>query len=187
MAHNSRSRIDEIERWFRSHEDGEFRVLPADQQSSRSGDSAKARSIIYTTKQPCFPRINGLPQVEPIATLSHYGLPLHEDLPFVRGTSPARLFIGDGDPPDILIFAWLREYVAIGWHGVSDEFLARHRTRDLSRILIPLSESEQEAVQCLPWLCPDFRDLLGEYCSSLLDDGFKIELEGATIERSGKA
>ncbi len=45
---------------------------------------------------------------------------------------------------------------------------------------IAAPDAERETVGKLPQFCPDFRELLGEYCSSLLDDGFKIELEGAS-------
>jgi hypothetical protein len=83
--------------------------------------------------------------------------------------------------------AWLREQISIGWHGVNDDFLLRHATRDLAGIRIRMSDAERKAVELLPQLCPDFRGLLGEYCSSLLDDGFKIELEGATIDRHPEA
>jgi hypothetical protein len=46
-----------------------------------------------------------------------------------------------------------------------------------------MSETELEARKLLPDLCPDYRQLLGPYCSSLLDRGFKIEVEGAIIDR----
>jgi len=107
----------------------------------------------------------------------------------IQGSSPSidGIFVGDADPPDILVFSWLREYVPIRWHGVNDEFLVRHGNRDYGGIRIPLSDAERETVRKLPQFCPDFRELLGEYCSSLLDDGFKIELEGAIIDRTAWA
>jgi hypothetical protein len=187
MTQTSPNRIDTIDSWFRAHEDGDFGVLDSDHQSSRVGDSTNAKTIVYTTKHHCIPRIKDLSQLEPIAILGRGGLPLDEDLPFVLGSSQTRIFIGDADPPDLLIFAWLREHFPIGWHGVNDDFLVRHVTRDLARIRIRMSDAEREAVEFLPQLCPDFRGLLGEYCSSLLDDGFKIELEGATIDRHVEA
>lgn len=117
-----------------------------------------------------------------MAVLGRYGLPAVADLPFVLGNSPQRVFLGDCDPPDILIFVWLREHLPIVWHGVNDEFLERHGTRSFDEIRIPMSDAERATVSILPRLCPDFRQLVGEYCASILEDGFKIEIEGATID-----
>lgn len=184
MTQTSRNRMDTIESWFRAHEDGDFGILRADHPSSRVGDPTNPKTIVYTTKQHCIPRIKDLSHLEPMAILGRGGLPLAEDLPFILGSSQTRSFIGDADPPDLLIFAWLREHFPIAWHGVNDGFLIRHATRDLARIRLRMSDAEREAVELLPQLCPDFRRLLGEYCSSLLDEGLKIELEAATIEES---
>lgn len=184
MNQASQERIDAIEAWFVARDDGDFGVAPPGYCSMRTGDAVLARTVVYTTKHQCLSRVRSLPLLAtPVAVLGRCGLPTVADLPFVFGTSPSRIFIGDCDPPDILIFAWLREYVPMVWHGVSDEFLELHRTRSIDWIRIPMSESERETVAILPKLCPDFRKLIGEYCASNLDDGFKIELEGATIER----
>jgi hypothetical protein len=82
-----------------------------------------------------------------------------------------------------MIFSWLREHLSIIWHGVNDKFLEIHGNRDIAWIRIKMSETELEARKLLPDLCPDYRQLLGPYCSSLLDRGFKIEVEGAIIDR----
>lgn len=190
MTRSSASRIRSIESWFRANEDSQFCEYPSDHRSVQTGHHSDARTIIYTTKNHCLPRIRGLTKLEPpIATVGRYGLPSSHDLPLIQGSSPSidRIFVGDADPPDILVFSWLREYVPIRWHGVNDEFLVRHGNRDYGGIRIPLSDAERETVRKLPQFCPDFRELLGEYCSSLLDDGFKIELEGAIIDRTAWA
>ena len=185
----SESRIESIEQWFGSQEDGEFCAYPASHVSTRVGDSATASTLIYTTKHHCLSRISGITGFQqPIATIARYGLPTINDLPFVRGSSPtlARIFIGDADPPDILVFCWLREHLPIVWHGVNDDFLDRHGNRDYRDIHIRMSDAEQQTAGDLSRFCPDYRDLVGEYCSSLLADGFKIELEGAIIDRNEK-
>jgi hypothetical protein len=82
MVDSSATRIDQIESWFRMHDDGEFSVLPPDHPSSQIGNFAIARTIVYTTKQHCVARIKGLSQFgEPIATIGRYGLPMRCDLP----------------------------------------------------------------------------------------------------------
>lgn len=178
-------RAEQIESWFRTHEDGEFCQLPSDFKSAQVGDFAHARTILYTTKRHCLARIKGLSFLEPpIATIGRPGLPLPDELSLLRGSSRCRVFIGDADPPDLMVFAWIREHLPIVWHGVSDAFLDNHGTRDMPWIRVRLSRSESKACKYLPVFCPDYRELLGPYCSSLLDDGFKIEVEGATIEPS---
>ncbi len=181
----SKSRIATIEAWFQDKDDGEFCVYPADHKSVLTGDHAVARTIIYTTKRHCLRKIDGLALESPIATIGRGGLPVIEDLALLRyqvGTVN-RVFIGDADPPDILVFSWLREHVPILWHGVNDDFLMRHGKLPEPCIKIPMSDSERETVQKLQEFCPDFRELLGQYCASSLDQGFKIELEGAIIDR----
>jgi len=185
MNSASTNRIEAIESWFRANDDGDFCVCPSDHASVRISGNGDAQTVVYITKNHCLSRICGLTQLhQPVATLGRCGLPVNDDLPFVRGsaTSVTRMFIGDADPPDLLAFAWLREHLPIEWHGVSDEFLVRHGNLNNARIQIRLSKSEMAAVPALTKFCPDFRDLLGPYCSSLLDNGFKIELEGAIID-----
>ena len=188
MNQASQNRADGIEAWFRAHEDGDFCLSPSNPLSVCVGDLANARTIVYTTKYQCLPRIKDVSQLqEPIAIIGRYGLPVHDDLSLLRGSSKASIFIGDCDPPDILVFAWLREHLPIVWLGVNDDFLVRHGTRKLDWIRIPLSDAERKTVPYLPTLCPDYREFVGEYCSSLIDDGFKIELEGAIINRDSQA
>jgi hypothetical protein len=183
MNQASQNRIDEIEAWFHANEDGEFAIAPSDYLSIRIGNATTARTIVYTTKHRCLSRIRNLQRMqEPMAILGRYGLPANDDLTFVCGSSPNRIFVGDCDPPDILVFTWLREHLPIAWHGVNDDFLKSHGISNLDRIQIPLSASELESVSMLPKLCPDYRELLGNYCSSVIDAGFKIELEGAIID-----
>ena len=183
MSKDTRSRVIEIESWFRSHENGEFCVMPMERASIWDGSTNEAKTIIYTTKHHCLPRIKGLSELPPpVATISRGGLPVADDLRRLNGQAQTRIFIGDADPPDLLAFAWLREHVPFAWHGVNDAFLNRHATRDLDCIRIKLSTDEQETVPQLGRFCPDYRELLGEYCASLIDAGFKIELEGAIID-----
>jgi len=120
---------------------------------------------------------------QPVATIGQYGLPWNADsiipLGSLRGCNC--LFVGDADPADLFVFAWLREQMPIAWHAVNDDFLVRRGNRDNVAIRISLTEAEASAVSILPELCPDHRRLLGEYCSTLFDMGLKIEVEGALM------
>lgn len=186
MTRSAETRIASIEDWFRANDDGEFCEYSADHKSSLTGDHSNARTIIYTTKSHCIPYIRGLTLDSPVAMIGRYGLPFSEDLALLYPNTKSinRVFIGDADPPDILVFSWLREHVPILWYGVNDDFLIRQDNRTFDGIHIALSDRERETVQKLPQLCPDFRELLGQYCSSLLEAGFKIELEGAIMDRN---
>ncbi|MCE9528109.1 MAG: hypothetical protein K8R36_18870 [Planctomycetales bacterium] len=175
------ARIAAIEKWFREHDDGDFSIVPAGIPSVRGGETLAPRTLIYTTKQYCLPRIEISAFVQPVATLARYGLPSRDDLDFLRGSGSeiSRLFFGDADPPDLLVFAWLREHLPIQWAGVSDDFLNSRSYAGYPGIHIRLSDSERAAVAELGRLCPDYRKLLGDSCASLLENGMKIELEGA--------
>ena len=176
--------IESIENWFRRLDDGEFCANPAAERSTSIGDAHQAATIVYTTKIHCLTRIAGLDTLrQPVAVIGRYGLPVADDLLFLRGRtqSVSRIFLGDADPPDVLAFAWLRDHVPITWLGVNDEFLKRHGNFERIDLQIPMTASEIDTVPNLQRLCPDFRDLMGEYCSSLLDRGFKIELEAAIM------
>lgn len=190
MNPESQRRVSTIESWFRENEDGEFALRPYDQEPIRGGDHCHAHTIIYTTKPRCLACVNGIWDLpRSVATVGQYGLPLTSDLEFLVGSSEScnRIFIGDADPPDLLIYSWLREFVSITWYGVSDRFLEHHGNLENKRIWISLSNAETDAVAVLADICPDYQDLLGEYCASLLKRRFKIELEGAIINRGPTA
>ena len=181
MSADSQNLVAAIERRFREHEDGEFSIVPSEVPSVRVGDGLTARTLIYTTKQHCLSRIEVGELVQPVAFLGRYGLPGRVDLDWLRGGSQevSRLFVGDADPPDLLIFAWLREHFSIRWEGVSDDFLKARGYGGDPCIQIRLAESERAATGELARLCPDYRELVGPSCASLLERGLKIELEGA--------
>jgi hypothetical protein len=178
------NRDREIECWFHDHEDGEFVVAASDHRSSVVGDSTTARTVIYTTKFHCLGHnLHALDVAHPVMIVGRYGLPVSSDLIHLNALSvdTCCYFLGDADPPDILVFAWLREHAAIGWMGVSDNLLNQGQASDGASREIAMSEAEKRTMRMLPEFCPDFRDMLGPYCSRTLDRGFKIELEAAMI------
>ena len=183
MSTDSQNLAAAIERWFHLNEDGEFSIVPAEVASARVGSSLTARTLIYTTKHHCLSRIEVSELVQPTAALARYGLPCGVDVEWLRGGSHeiTRLFFGDADPPDLLVFAWLREHVSIQWAGVSDHFLKARGYNGRPDVQIRLADSERAAVGELARLCPGYRELLGESCARLLERGLKIELEGALI------
>jgi hypothetical protein len=180
MTPASRSRVRSIESFFRTNDDGEFCVFPAEVISEVSGDFQAARTILYSTKASCLSYCRNVWASEiPVAIIARPGLPVATDLALMVGSSPPprRVFIGDADPPDLLSFAWFRERLPITWHGVSDELLNRFGLVECSSIVIPMSPAERESLALLQEVCPDFRSLVGDYCASLFAVGAKIELD----------
>ena len=190
MTPTSGNRVREIESWFRDHEDGEFVVAASEHGPSVVGDSSAARTVIYTTKLHCLSHnLHALDVGHPVMIVGRYGLPVYPDLVHFDGlpVGTRSYFVGDADPPDVLAFVWLREHAAINWLGVSDKLLDQSPASDLASLEIAMSEAEKQTMRLLPDLCPDYRDLLGPYCSGALDRGFKIELEAAMISLGSRA
>ncbi len=189
MARTSTNRQREIESWFHDHEDGEFAVLPAEHPSTVVGDRVVSRTVIYTTKLHCLVQnVEAFSVARPVMMLGRCGLPLPSDLIHLAefAIDASCHFVGDADPPDVLAFAWLREHVAIGWLGVNDALLNGAQNSENAPTALSMSAAERAAMEVLPVLCPDFRELLGPYCSSVLDRGFKIELETAMMSRRSR-
>lgn len=177
------SRLEFIESWFYRNQDGEFSILPSTVASTFLGDFTDAKTMVYTTKVRCLERVKWDADINyPIATVGRPGLPRKEDLTLMQSSKGTRLFLGDADPVDLYVFAWLREYLPIDWLGVSDDFLNAHGTLDIPWIQTPMSRSELDAHDHLPKICPDYCTLLGSFCCSLLDKGFKIEVEGGIFD-----
>ncbi len=168
----------QIESWFRRQDDGEFAILMPD-QFERQGDVESAATIVYTTKPACVSRMQLAATGSAIAIAGGYGLPDAAALETLPKHAEWR-FVGDADPPDLLIFAWLRTHHPIQWRGVCDAMLPANS----SAITIAQSPSERAAVPLLNSLCPDYRDLIGPRCAALLAEGQKIELEGVLASRS---
>ena len=180
MHHDRPTRCSEIADWFRTHEDGEFCIVPPEQPLMSDGIWCEALTLLYAMKPFCLSRIRGLSELpQPISAMGGPGLPAYHELPHVPRSVQKHIFVGDADPPDLMVYAWLREHLAIEWYGVSDDFLIRHGTRISERITIPLSDAERAAVTQLHRFCPDYRMLLGPSCAALIESGFKIEVEGA--------
>lgn len=169
-----------IEKWFVDQED-EFVNYGSDFLSYKHPGVATAQILVYTTKYHALTRVNTKLFGADVSILGRPGLPRLEDLQSIDATTRRLIFLGDADPPDLLIFAWLRAHLSIEFLGVNDQFLQNYFTGSLDRTHISLSESELASRSFLAQIMPDYSALLGPYCSTLLANGFKIELEGATM------
>jgi len=177
MANGS---TDGIARWFSDHADGEFlRAAVGDPYAIGRSDNETGR-VLYTTKPTTLAHaLRRHDLTTRVTTIGRYGLPNEQDvttlLSFARGRPFA--FLGDADPVDLLIFAWLRSYLPIKYLGINDLLVETIGVEIDDTTAIPLSNSELSSLPLLAVTCPDYRDLLGPKCAHLLDSGSKLEIE----------
>ena len=185
MPRNSRERIEAF--FDACGEDGEFARPPIDCPYSivfPGADDSTGR-VIYSTKPAtvlaAMPE-TGLPG--DCAVVARYGLPSERDGEFLASfTNGGHVsFLGDLDPPDLLIFAWLQEVLApapIEHLGVSDAIWRELGSPLPERFALPLTESERSAVALLEEVLPQLANIAGQSSAALLRFGRKIELESA--------
>lgn len=173
-----------IEAWFLEHDgDGEFlsgiRGLPY----SVIGSPGAAGRIVFTTK----PQVVAAVMQERdapagIGMVGRYGLPNKADLGWIRkviGHQPL-LFLGDMDPVDLMVFAWLRASLRpkdVTYLGINDAFLKALEFSSIKSLSSPCAPSERKALTLLDEVLPDLRETAGEKCVELLERGHKIELD----------
>lgn len=112
-----------IEAWFTEHnQDGEFvwdgRAVPY----SIVGPSSHVERMVLTTK-PLIVSIAIGKASERVGMIGRYGLPQVSDLSWIRSIVGQRplLFLGDMDPVDLMVFAWLRIHllsraIVVSWN-----------------------------------------------------------------------
>lgn len=183
-SRSTADRISALFREFRDDDDNDANLFAptVEYPYSVTNVTLESRRVVYSTKLNSAFRVFEKPiAARQVTLLGRYGLPDDRDIEWILKTINGRecTFIGDADPQDVLVFAWLRCHVHVSWTGVSDKFLESMRTRLTDNLTIALSRIEREAARQIPALCPDFQDLLGANCGLLFDQGRKLELEGA--------
>ncbi len=103
----------QIEEYFARHDDGEFTRLPPEAPYSWVTPLSPGARLIYTTK----PRVLAAavaraPSVH-VGYLGRHGLPGAHDPEWIARLAAAHPleFLGDLDPPDLLVFTWLCERI----------------------------------------------------------------------------
>jgi hypothetical protein len=89
-------------------------------------------------------------------------------------------FIGDLDPADLMVFAWLREQLAptkVSLHGITDHFITALEVVLPESFRILMNSAETAATRELQQLFPDVGQLIGNNCCQILREGYKIEVE----------
>jgi hypothetical protein len=140
---------------------------------------AESQTVIYTTKNAGFQLVAPEDAESRVGVICRYGLPREEDCPSIARLvgDCAVYFLGDCDPFDLLVFAWLRQHLSIRFLGTSDAVVSALGVDVNERITIPFPYEEQRAMSLLREVWPDFAESIGPNCARLLNAGRKLEIE----------
>lgn len=172
--------IERIVKRFIEHDDGEFTRCEPGQLGSIREPTAGTRQVVYATKpSSCLRLLDQSNNGEAVAAAGCYGVPPNDGVAWLRAFAKDRtvFFLGDADPVDLLTFAWLRFQMPIIYLGINDSLVQSAGMTLENRFTIPLSDSEVLAMPLLAEVCPDYSELLGPQCSTLLESGRKLEVE----------
>lgn len=171
--------MDAIRQWFLDHNDGELIVAPRGFPYSMIPPTSKSQPILYSTKPSTMLGVLDAAENTQLGFVGHNGLPHESEFELLRASLQGHtlLYLGDADPCDLLIFAWLRTRCVASFCGLSDSLLARCGVVIDERITIPMNQSEVDSMPFLAECLPEFERLIGPQCSALLNSGRKMELE----------
>ena len=130
----------------------------------------------------CFCTLDFLSRSSPSfsgGVVGRHGLPNESDINWLQSTADGRrlVFVGDADPCDLLVFAWMQSRIDIVHHGLNDSLLEQCGVSLNDRMTIAQSESKSAAMPLLSAFAPQFPTLLGPNCANLIQAGRKVELE----------
>jgi hypothetical protein len=119
----------------------------------------------------------------PCGLVGRYGLPVEDDIAFLKSLVRDQrfVFVGDADQCDLLIFAWLRSRIDISFRGLSDLLFEQCGVSWDERATMVQSDAESAAMSLVVKHVPDFSSLVGPNFASLIDSGRKIEVESLVM------
>lgn len=136
--------------------------------------------VVYTTKVQAGPMFVKSPdgQID-VGVIARGGLPQPEHLDAIIKIVGGRklFFLGDCDPFDLLVFAWLRQHLSVHYLGISDIVLSAVGLRVEDSMTITLPDDELNAMSLVEEFLPNYARLIGPSCAELLARKRKIELE----------
>jgi hypothetical protein len=184
---------DRIRRVFDRFEGGEFVQHGDEAPYADVPANGQMGPLVYCTKRSVLPEASRRePAFVPFDALTKAGLPSESE----RATLVQRLlaerqvfFLGDLDPPDLLIYAWLRGAAPdanIAYLGIDDRTLQEAGLLQDDRVLESatqsLSPEEREALPLTaPFLPAPLEELVGPSSARVLQSGRKIELEALLL------
>jgi len=173
-----------IEHWFKDYgSDGEFICPQRDVPFSVIGPRDSSSMLVFATKPAIVSAsLHSSELLEHLFLIGRYGLPQELDLLWITKIIKSRriLFLGDMDPVDLMIYAWLRDKLGdgkISYCGINDAYLTALDLFLPAHWTIPLSPSELISMPFIMQTIPDIETLVGEECFRLLCRGRKIEIE----------
>lgn len=178
--------LNAIDDWFvRVGDENEFvRCQRAGAYAVVGPTKTESKPIyIYATKPSCvLAAKRKYLEFDELGLISRSGLPRLEDVSWLRDMLGEHelIFLGDMDPVDLMVFAWLREYLKqaqVTYLGISDTYLNQLQVELPQAFIMLCAPSEQTSLSFLEAVFPDFREVVGANCAGLLADGRKIELE----------
>lgn len=182
-----------IEACFAEHDnDGDFASDISTSPYSVIGPGAHSGRMIFATKPGIVSAIvDERKASDEFGMIARYGLPSQTDLHWIsKVIGPCELlFLGDMDPVDLMIFAWLRARLwpkPINHIGVNDAFLAAVKISSIKTLSMPCGPSEQASLAVLKKVLPDLRKTVGPKCARMLERGHKLELEGIASGKKGR-
>jgi len=180
----TKSAGDLIDEWFDGRQaDGDFVRYDRSVTYSILPPARRGAPIIYSTKTNAIATAMDNDEADAdFGFIMRYGLPSRADATAIRRLvgSDELCFLGDLDPSDLMIFAWLRARLRpkrVRFLGISDWYLDRLKAKLPESFTIQLSRSEQRSLPLLRRVLPDVNTLVGEQCGELLARRRKIELE----------
>ena len=182
-----------IEAWFAENEDGEYVSGTRARPFSVVGPTTDGAAIVFTTKPGVV--VAALcpgAEADGPGVIGRCGLLSRTDLDWIGGMIGTRelLFLGDMDPADLMVFAWLRSSLGprrVTFAGVNDALLEAAGLSATTALGIPLVPSEQRSLTVLRRVLPEIASTVGPNCARMLEQGRKIELEGVKSSREGVA
>src|SRR5258708_28282716 len=145
-----------IEEWFAGRKaDGEFVRCGRDYAYQFIPPARRGAPIIYTTKAIAFAAGTAKGWSDKtFGFIGRYGLPNQADASAIRRLVGGHklFFLGDLDPQDLLIFAWLRARLRpkrIQFLGICDRYLYRLKVVLPETFHIRLSRSERRSMMLL--------------------------------------
>ncbi len=159
---------------------GELTDIPAAYLYSVVFPTTGSQAVLYTTKiQAAIQLLASEDDELSVGVIGRYGLPGDEDVSGIATIvrDYAVYFLGDCDPFDLLVFAWLRQHFPIRFLGTSDAVVSALGVDVNERITIPFPDEEQRTMSLVREVWPEFAKSIGPNCARLLDANRKLELE----------
>jgi hypothetical protein len=182
-----------IQLWFAKHDgDGEFALGTRALPFSVIRPAGAAAPVLYTTKPSIVTPIIDREARPGFGMIGRYGLPGEADLRWIHkviGRHPL-LFLGDMDPVDLMVFAWLRAVLRprpVTYLGVNDDFLKALELPSTGSSSIPCAPSERASIALLKRVFPDLTEKVGHKCAEMLERGEKVELDVIVSNREEAA